>query len=125
MHVVLSLNESILSSFCTMSWFNCATFACMAHYITLLFTLNNSFVVRSCKNLVTLLINFLCYVVFCCATIRGMGPRISVDIRGIDPGYSSNDILGQCHGYMLCIPWHVANDDMSINHGQQSNHLGL
>ena len=53
-------------SFHTMSWFNCATFACMSHYITLLFNLNNSFVVRSCKNVVTLDINFLCYVVFFC-----------------------------------------------------------
>ena len=32
--------------------------------------------------------------------IRGMGPRISADIRGIDPGYSSGDIPGQCHGYL-------------------------
>ena len=32
--------------------------------------------------------------------IRGMGPRISADIRGIDPGHSSGDILGQCHGYL-------------------------
>ena len=31
---------------------------------------------------------------------RGMGPRISADIRGIDPGYSSDDIPGQCHGYL-------------------------
>ena len=32
--------------------------------------------------------------------IRGMRPRISADIRGIDPGYSSDDIPGQCHGYL-------------------------
>ena len=35
-----------------------------------------------------------------CRYIRGMGPRISADIRGIDPGYSSGDIPGQCHGYL-------------------------
>ena len=63
------LNEFVLSSFHIMSWLNCATFACMSHYITLLFTLNNSFVVRSCKNLVTLLINFLCYVLLCCVVL--------------------------------------------------------
>ena len=55
--------------------------------------------------------------------IRGMGPRISADIRGIDPEYSSDDIPGQCpreelrtktrtnHGYLPRILWQVGNDE--------------
>ena len=66
---MLSLNALVLSNFHTMSWLKCATFACMSHYITLLFSLNNSFVVRSCKSVVTFLINFLCYVVLCCVVL--------------------------------------------------------
>ena len=52
-----------------MSWLNCATFACKSEYITLLLSLNNSFVVRSCKNVVTLLIIVLRCVLLCCVLV--------------------------------------------------------
>ena len=53
-----------------MSWLNCATCACMSVYITLLSSLKISFVVRSCKKVVSLLINFWCSVVFCSVAFR-------------------------------------------------------
>ena len=61
---MLSLNELVLF-FPHHVMVELCYFCMHAHYVTLLFSLNNSFVVRSCKNVVTLLINFLCYVVFC------------------------------------------------------------